>query len=106
MAGWCAACALHRDAGLLRSARTDALVFVDILWRMHANVYGCNAVGRDRSGWAVRSKAALLLVLVAKKQGPQAVKELLPQLLNAAKESPTHTEMVRFHSAIHLTNFT
>ena len=57
---------------------------------------GCchNAVGRDRDGWAVRSKAALLLVLVAKKQGLLAVQELLPQLLNAAKESSTHTEMV------------
>lgn len=42
----------------------------------------------------MRSKAALLLVLVAKKQGLQAVQELLPQLLNAAKESTTHTEMV------------
>jgi hypothetical protein len=54
-----------------------------------------HAVGRDRDGWAVRSKAALLLVLVAKKQGPQAVQELLPRLLDAAKESVTHTEMVQ-----------
>lgn len=54
-----------------------------------------HAVGRDRNGWAVRSKAALLLVLVAKKQGPQAVQELLPRLLEAAKESITHTEMVQ-----------
>lgn len=53
------------------------------------------AVGRDRNGWAVRSKAALLLVLAAKKQGPQAVQELLPRLLLAAAESTTHTEMVR-----------
>lgn len=43
----------------------------------------------------MRSKAALLLVLVAKKQGPQAVQELLPRLLDAAKESITHTEMVQ-----------
>ena len=41
----------------------------------------------------MRSKAALLLVLVAKKQGLQAVQELLPQLLSAARESTTHTEM-------------
>ena len=53
------------------------------------------AVGRDRDGWAVRSKAALLLVLATKKAGPAAVQELLPQLLFAAKESATHTEMVR-----------
>jgi len=52
-------------------------------------------VGRDRDGWAVRSKAALLLALVAKRQGPSMVQELLPQLLTIAKESPTHTEMVR-----------
>ena len=52
-------------------------------------------MGRDRDGWVVRSKAALLLVLVAKKQGPQAVQELLPRLLDAAKESVTHTEMVQ-----------
>jgi len=97
---------VHRDAGQFECVRIDAFIFVDILWTMHANVYGCDAVGRDRSGWAVRSKAALLLVLVAKKQGPQAVKELLPQLLNAAKESPTHTEMVRLHSAITVTNVT
>ena len=53
------------------------------------------AVGRDRDGWAVRSKAALLLVLATKKAGPAAVQALLPQLLLAAKESATHTEMVR-----------
>lgn len=52
-------------------------------------------VGRDREGWAVRSKAALVLALVAKRQGPSMVQELLPQLLNIAGESPTHTEMVR-----------
>lgn len=54
----------------------------------------CCVVGRDRNGWAVRSKAALLLTLVAKRQGPSLVKELLPQLLTIAAESPTHTEMV------------
>ena len=42
----------------------------------------------------MRSKAALLLVLATKKAGPAAVQELLPQLLFAAKESATHTEMV------------
>ena len=57
------------------------------------------AVGRDRDGWAVRSKAALLLVLATKKAGPAAVQALLPQLLLAAKESATHTEMVG-HSAL------
>ena len=50
----------------------------------------------------MRSKAALLLVLVAKKQGPQAVQELLPQLLKAAKESITHTEMVQLLAFIFL----
>ena len=99
---WC--CSSRRRQ--FKCARTGAFFFVDILWTMHAKVYGCNAVGRDRSGWAVRSKAALLLVLVAKKQGPQAVKALLPQLLNAAKESPTHTEMVRSHFSILVTNVT
>ena len=97
---------VHQEAGQFRCARTDAYIFVDIVWPMYAKGSGCNAVGRDRSGWAVRSKAALLLVLVAKKQGPQAVKELLSQLLNAAKESPTHTEMVRLHSATPVTNVT
>ena len=43
----------------------------------------------------MRSKAALLLVLATKKAGPAAVQALLPQLLLAAKESATHTEMVR-----------
>ena len=42
----------------------------------------------------MRSKAALLLVLATKRAGPAAVQELLPQLLFAAKESATHTEMV------------
>lgn len=42
----------------------------------------------------MRSKAALLLVLATKKAGPAAVQALLPQLLLAAKESATHTEMV------------
>ncbi len=42
----------------------------------------------------MRSKAALVLALVAKRQGPSMVQELLPQLLTIATESPTHTEMV------------
>ena len=42
----------------------------------------------------MRSKAALVLALVAKRQGPSMVQELLPQLLTVATESPTHTEMV------------
>ena len=54
----------------------------------------------------MRSKAALLLVLVAKKQGLQAVQELLPQLLNAAKESSTHTEMVGTFPPLHPTTST
>ncbi len=53
----------------------------------------------------MRSKAALLLVLVAKKQGLQAVQELLPQLLKAAKESSTHTEMVGTFPPLHPANF-
>jgi hypothetical protein len=42
----------------------------------------------------VRSKAALLLALVAKRRGPAMLGVLLPQLLGAAGESATHTEMV------------
>ena len=54
-----------------------------------------HAVGRERDGWPVRSKAALLLALVAKRQGPAMLEQLLPQLLSAAGESATHAEMVR-----------
>ena len=43
----------------------------------------------------MRSKAALLLALVAKRQGPALVLQLLPRLLAAARDSPTHTELVR-----------
>ena len=54
-----------------------------------------HAVGRERGGWPVRSKAALLLALVAKRQGPAMLEQLLPELLGAASESATHAEMVR-----------
>ena len=53
------------------------------------------AVGQDGGAWPVRTKAALLLALVAKRQGPALVLQLLPRLLAAARGSPTHTELVR-----------
>ena len=58
---------------------------------------GCAAcaVGQDGGAWPVRTKAALLLALVAKRQGPALVLQLLPRLLAAARGSPTHTELVR-----------
>ncbi len=52
------------------------------------------AVGRTGAGWAVRSKAALLLALVAKRQGPTLWAEMLPRLVDAAQEGPLHAEMV------------
>lgn len=84
----------------LNSAMIDVQSLYEIDPILHANVliisFPCMLkVGRDREGWAVRSKAALLLALVAKRQGPSMVQDLLPQLLTIATESPTHTEMVR-----------
>ncbi|KAK9833279.1 hypothetical protein WJX81_002345 [Elliptochloris bilobata] len=51
-------------------------------------------VGRAGAGWAVRSKAALLLALVAKRQGPALWAEVLPRLVAAAQEGPLQAEMV------------
>lgn len=43
----------------------------------------------------MRSKAALLLALVAKRQGPQLWAEVLPRLVEVAQEGPLQAEMVR-----------
>lgn len=43
----------------------------------------------------MRSKAALLLALVAKRQGPQLWAEVLPRLVAVAQEGPLQAEMVR-----------
>lgn len=53
------------------------------------------AVGRAGAGWAVRSKAALLLALVAKRQGPQLWAEVLPRLVEVAQQGPLQAEMAR-----------
>ena len=52
-------------------------------------------VGRARAAWAVRSKAALLLALVAKRQGPALWAEVLPRLVAVAQEGPVQAEMAR-----------
>lgn len=51
-------------------------------------------VGGTISSFAIRSKAAVLLALVTKRQGGQLLQALLPELLRLAAEGPTYTEMV------------
>ncbi|KAK9829960.1 hypothetical protein WJX72_008872 [[Myrmecia] bisecta] len=51
-------------------------------------------VGGAGDGWPVRSKAALVLALVAKRQGPELWQAMLPQLLALEKEGPLMAEVV------------
>lgn len=52
-------------------------------------------MGGTASDYAIRSKAAVLLALVTKRQGGQLLQALLPELLRLAGEGPTQAEMVR-----------
>ena len=78
------------------------MVNAAVEWRVSAHAVrwllkwlcgGCS-VGSAGDAWAVRSKAALLLALVAKRQGALLVEQLLPRLLPLAQQSPAHAEMV------------
>ena len=51
-------------------------------------------MGETATNYAIRSKAAILLTLVTKRQGGQLLQALLPELLRFAQEGPTQTEMV------------
>lgn len=53
------------------------------------------AVGGAPSSFAIRSKAAVLLALVTKRQGGELLQALLPELLRLAADGPAQTEMVR-----------
>ena len=76
---------------------------VRLVASMHTNVpvaTGCQrgrhacAVGGTASDYAIRSKAAVLLALVTKRQGGQLLQALMPELLRLAAEGPTQAEMV------------
>lgn len=53
-----------------------------------------NRVGASSDSWSVKSKAALLLALVVKRQGQQLWQALQPQLLPLAQQGPVQAEMV------------
>lgn len=52
------------------------------------------AVGVSSDSWSVKSKVALLLALVVKRQGQQLWQQLQPQLLPLAQQGPVQAEMV------------
>lgn len=51
-------------------------------------------VGGTTSSFAIRSKAAVLLALVTKRQGGELLQALLPELLRLAADGPTQAELV------------
>ena len=53
-----------------------------------------HAVGGTASSYAIRSKAAVLLALVTKRQGGHLLQALLPELIRLASEGATQAEMV------------
>lgn len=59
----------------------------------------CNeyAVGGAASSYAIRTKAAVLLALVTKRQGGQLLQALLPELMRLASVGATQAEMVSCH---------
>lgn len=58
---------------------------------------GCAAWERG-SAWAIISKAAVLLALIANRRGPAYLEQLLPLLLAFARQSPAAAQMVRLAS--------
>lgn len=60
------------------------------------------AVGASSDSWSVKSKAALLLALVVKRQGQQLWQALQPQLLPLAQQGPVQAEMVGSHARSHV----
>ena len=58
------------------------------------NIVPTRAVGRTSDAWSVKSKAALLLALVVKRQGHQLLQALQPQLLLLSQQGPMPAEMV------------
>ena len=51
-------------------------------------------MGETTTNYAIRSKAAILLTLLTKRQGGQLLQALLPELLRLAQEAPTQAETV------------
>ena len=64
-------------------------------WQLSVHNISACAVGGTTSSFAVRSKAAVLLALVTKRQGGELLQALLPELLRLAAEGPTQAELVR-----------
>lgn len=56
-------------------------------------------VGDNSSGWVARSKASLLISLIAKRMGQAFWEQLLPELIRFAAEGPTQAEKVAPHCA-------
>ena len=57
-----------------------------------------HAVGGTASSYAIRTKAAVLLALVTKRQGGQLLQALLPELMRLASVGATQAEMVSCHA--------
>lgn len=56
------------------------------------------AVGGTASCYAIRTKAAVLLALVTKRQGGQLLQALLPELIRLASVGATQAETVSCHA--------
>ena len=56
------------------------------------------AVGGTASSYAIRTKAAVLLALVTKRQGGQLLQALLPELIRLASVGATQAETVSCHT--------
>ena len=65
------------------------------------SAFPLRAVGGSATSYAIRSKAAVLLALVTKRQGGQLLQALLPELLRLAAEGATQAEMVSCSDCTH-----
>ncbi len=55
-------------------------------------------VGASKDAWSVKSKVAVLLALVVKRQGQELWQALQPRLLELAQQGPLQAEMVRLRT--------
>jgi len=56
-------------------------------------------VSEARAAWVLKSKAAVLLALVIKRQGASLWEAVVPQLQLLMRQSPVHAETVRAAAA-------
>lgn len=68
---------------------------MQLSWQIDLIMMSLLAVGASKDAWSVKSKVAVFLALVVKRQGQELWQAIQPQLLGLAQQGPLQAEMVR-----------